>query len=1605
MTSPNNLLSRPPQGIAVIGMAGRFPGARNVDQYWQNLCDGVESITELSDEELLAHGVPPELVADPSYVKSRGVLDNIDRFDAGFFGYSPTEATYMDPQQRVFLECAWEAVESAGYDPPRYAGRVGVYAGAKLNAYLYFNLHANYEDVWTIENFMPFVGNQVEYLTSRVAYKLGLEGPAVAVQSACSTSLVAIHMASQALLAGEVDMALAGGVCINLPQECGYRCQVGSMLAPQRHCRAFDAAADGTKPGNGAGVVLLKRLDEALRDGDQVLGVILGTAANNDGSRKAGYTAPSPDGQAEAVARALRAADVDPASITYVEAHGTGTPLGDPTELTGLTKAFRQGTRQRGYCAVGSVKPNIGHLEMASGVAGLIKAVLALHHAAIPPTLHFERPNPKFDFAKSPFYVNTALTPWRTDGRPRRASVSAFGFGGTNAHVIIEESPAIEPSGPSRPLQVLPLSAKTETALATMTTNLREHLIHHPELPLADVAYTLQVGRQAFAHRRICVCRDTNDAVAALEQPSAACLPDGFHEGISPPVVFLFAGHGAQSVNMASGLYRDEPVFREHVDRCAEILGPLLGYDLREVLFPKGDPDAATAMLQNTDTAQLALFTIEYALARLWMAWGIRPHAMLGHSMGEYVAACLANVFSLQDALGLVAAYGRLVADIPPGAMLAVSMTEDQLLPLLSEPLGLAAVNSPKKCVVSGPVDAIESLRQRLAGQRVPCHALDVPRAFHSWMMDAILPAYRECLEQVELRPPEIPYISSPTGDYIRAYEAVDPEHWVRHVRRPVRFADGVGRLVGKPRLFLEVGPGTALSTFVRQHPNRAEEVRVVASLPHATAAGDDSESLQRAVGQLWLAGREPDFAAMHAGTRRRRVALPTYPFERKRYWADANPYDAPQGGRKTSASLNKKPDLADWFYLPAWNREALPPGTPSPDADDTASRWLFFVDEGRLATRLVERLEAEGRRCIAVRIGERFEQVDQRTFRIVPACAEDYQTLFDTLAAQGPLPDRLVHLWTAPSPEHTENAELDASTVATWQDRAFFSLMHLAQAIGSQRFDGNVRLDLVTAGVHDVTGNEQLCPENATILGPSLVIPREYPQVICRCLDMDPRDIGDASDATLGQILAELRAETDIPLVAYRGGYRWVQGLQPIRVEPPANGAASLRERGVYLITGGLGGIGLRLAAFLAETARARLVLLSRSGLPDRTQWESYLAEKPDDDPTGRKIRKMLDFEQRGAEVMVLRADITEPTAMRQAVAQAVERFGTIHGVIHAAGLPGGGIMQLKSREAAARVLRPKIQGTLALADALQDISLDFFTLCSTNYSIVGVFGQVDYAAANAFLNAFAHAASRRGRPTTSILWDAWNDVGMAAKEAAPAADHGGEDGNGTIGGNGQTASDVGSLGTNHDAAAVANRHVAFDGMEPEQGIDIFRRLMATSLGPQVSICVRDLPALIEYGATLAAGEELRQDKPGAKKQPRPATTAPYTAPRNDLEQRLAAIWQEALGIEKVGIHDNFLELGGDSVLAITVLTKANSAGIAISPSQMFEHQTIAEQSTLVAGSPRTAAADVSADEDADANTAASDSPQETHDHDDFYTDDNRDQIASALRRSIDHV
>jgi amino acid adenylation domain-containing protein len=1514
--------------VAVIGMAGRFPGAENIETFWDNLINGRESISHFSSQELEEVGIDPELSKKPDYVKTKGVLKNIEYFDAGFFNYSPREAEIMDPQLRILHECVWEALEDAGYTPGIYDGAVGCYTGAASNLYWMKRFFTKEGQISAADRFQVYTLNSTSSYGTRISYKLNLKGPSFPVHTGCSTSLVSIHLACQGLRNRECDIATAGGVSLSLPPKSGYIYQEGMINSSDGHCRTFDASAGGTVFGDGVGIVVLKMLEDAIADGDNIYAVVKGSAINNDGNKKLGYTAPSTQGQADVIRKALRAAKVNAEDISYIEAHGTGTPLGDPNEIEALKQAFN--TEKKGYCRIASVKTNIGHLDAAAGVAGFIKTVLCIKYRLIPPNVHFKTPNPEIDFDNSPFVVNTGLMKWEkeNDRFPLRAGVSSFGIGGTNAHVILEEAPqsvighSSLVNGKCREYQLMVLSAKTETALDQMTSNLAEYFKKNPNVNFADAAYTLQVGRKAFNHRRMLVCSDMKEAIERLskkdpEKIQSYLLDEG--EG-DRHVVFMFSGQGSQYTNMGLELYQKESAFRKEIDRCFEILKPLMGYDIKEILYPrdsvsqvsmvsevsgeistessvvKNNPAARSAQLaahsnkiNQTEIAQPLLFCFEFALAQLLMKWGIKPYAMIGHSIGEYVAACISGVFSLEDALELVVLRGKLMQRLPTGSMLGVNLSQEQLEPLLHREteISLAAVNSPSDCVVSGPHEAIAVFEKQFQEKGIKTSRLHTSHAFHSSMMEPILKEFAERIKSIRLNKPQIPYIANLTGNWITVEQAGDPGYWGRHMRQTVRFADGLKKLFEKDKaIFIEVGPGRVLGSFARKFSTPDSQQLVTNLVRHPKEMVSDIKYLVEKIGYLWLHGAAIDWAGFYRGEKRRRISLPTYPFERQHYWIDEEPTRIDSETLLPKSAHHKKKNIEDWFYIPTWKRSVLvsTDGNGSP----TLSTWLVFVNGCRLGDLMVSRLLSEGYEVTTVRSGVSFNKENDGSYTIDPKKPGDYDMLFRDLYSTGKTPGDIVHMWNITGNRQEQES---IETVNDMQHLGFCSLVYLAGAIGKQEFTGECWITVITDNMQEVAVEKWLCPEKATLLGPVRVIPYEYANIKCRSIDIVLPEPGNWQEKKLiDLLLKELRTKITEPVIAYRGNHRLVQTFEPVRLVKPVGDILRLKNRGVYLITGGLGGIGLTLSRYLVKTVQAKLILVGRTALPVRQEWERWLVDHEEDNDVSRKVRALLELEMLGGEILSPVADVSDFEQMQQVIAAAWERFGPINGVIHAAGLPGGGVIQRQTWETLEPVLASKIKGTMIIDRLLRDERLDFFVLCSSRRSITGVFGQVDYSAANNFLDAFAYdKASRDGTFCVSINWGSWADVGMAHRNEIKL-----------------NIDSVPDMSFQDD-----------DRILPSEAVDVFSRILAADL-TQAVVSSQDFLELIEQNKSIKPSElveSLKKVNLSKVTRSRPRLSISFVGPGNQTEQLLVDIWKAFFGFDRIGIHDNFFELGATSL------------------------------------------------------------------------------------------
>lgn len=1537
--------------IAIIGMACRFPGGINTPSaFWELLKNGQDGIVEVPAErwDIDAFYDPNPDAINKMYTRKGAFLPNIGSFDAQFFGFSPRETMRLSPQQRLLIETTWKVFEDAGIAVEQLTGSAtGVFIGIISDDYLERQLVADpnsYNDPYFL------LGSSLSSAAGRLSYLFDLQGPCMAVDTACSSSLLSLHLACQNLRNKECNLALVGGVTvISSPNIMINLCKMRQLGADGR-CKTFDAQADGYAIGEGCGMVVVKRLSDALANGDNVLAIIHGSAINEDGYSST-LTAPNGLSQQKVIRQALANAKIPSQLVSYVEMHGTGTALGDLTEVESVQAVFGKSSELKRYqpLLVSTVKTNIGHLVAGAGVAGLIKCVLALQNKTIPPHLNLKVPNPNINWDDTILKVPTTLTPWETIEGRRIAGISSFGWSGTNAHVVIEEAKPSNSGSPSREWQLLLLSAKSNVALDKATENLVQHLQTHPDENLANVAYTLQVGRNAFFHRRMFVCQKNDvETIRILAQLEPQQVFTHIAPQKSRPITFMFPGLGDQYENMAADLYQNEAVFRQIVDKCCKLLQPYLQLDLREVIYHdeatklaasqhqenhagkkpdlrqmlgRGTKQESLGKLKQTAFAQPALFVIEYALAQLWISWGIRPQAMIGYSLGEYVAACLAEVFSLADALRLVAQRAQMIEKLPNGAMLAISLSEEKVLPLLDDSLSLSAINGPMMCVVAGPQPAVSQLEQKLLADGIAARQLQTTHAFHSKMMEVITYEFKQLVSTIALQAPKIPYISNVTGTWVTPEQVTSPEYWATHLRQPVRFADGVENLWKKPdNILLEVGFGQTLGSLSLQHPARRDlaDPLVLSSLPAAYDQQSDLALMLHSLGQLWLTGVTVNWSGFYAQEQRKRCSLPTYPFEPQNYWIEY-PNNNVSGQtllpQAYTEETGKKP-LTDWFYMPTWQRIPL-----LHKQRPAGGSWLLFIEQSGFSMSLVEKLQQQGEKVTSVMIGESFSRVRDDVYTINPQSSEDYAALIKHLYQINQPPNQIVHLWSV-TPDTMQQVQHPSSETGR---NTFYSLLFLAQALGKQRGCLPAHIRIISNYMQDVLGGELRYPEKATLLGPCKIIPKEYDYLTCSSID-----IASPLESFLEPLLAELLADAKDEIVAYRdrNRNRWVQAFEPIHLEDKTkeNGLAQLQENGVYLITGGLGGLALALSKSLAQKLPVKLVLLGRTPLPPRQEWHTIIENGTTDTNIRSRIGQVQELEKLGAKVLVIAANVADQPQMEAAVFQIHEHFGRINGVFHLAGVPGEGIIQSKTVEMADAVLTPKLQGTLVLDRILRDEGLDFMVLYSSINAIIGGMGEVDYCAANAFMDAFAHYNStRHSIPTFSINWGAWQwDVWQSAL--------------------------LDSLPEVYERMKKLRETY---GISFAEGEETLWRILATPL-PQVLVLTQGLETAISQWDSLTSVNFLEQlsakDTKHKSIYPRPNLRTAYVAPSDEREQKIAEIWAQSLALEKVGIQDHFFELGGNSLIGMMIISRLEKEfNTKLSAAILYEGPTVSTLSEMI--------------------------------------------------------
>ena len=1511
---------RPPaeDAVCVVGLSCRFPGGADTpDRFWRNLLDGVDAATDVPTDrwDAGAYHDPDPTASLSSYTTRGGFLHDVAGFDADFFGISPAEALRMDPQHRLLLESSWSALEDAGCSPDRLRGSAtGIFVGMLTNQE-YGRLQAERDGAICLDDPHFGFGLAPSVAAGRISYALDLRGPSLTVDTACSSSLLAVHLAVGSLRRGECDLAVAAGAsALTHPATMVQACR-SRMLAPDGRTKAFDAAADGYLIGEGCGVVVLERLADARAHGHRVLAVVRGSGVNQDGQSN-GLTAPNLAAQVAVIRQALADAGLPPGDVDLVEAHGSGTPLGDAIELSALHEVFGPNRDPNRPLVVGAVKTNVGHLLGAAGMAGFIKTVLALQAGAVPPNLHLEAPNPALDADGGVLALPGQVRDWPAREERRVAGVSSFGWSGTNAHIVVASPPPAltavsavseEDTAAAPRCELLPLSARSPAALACAAEQLAAHLdcahldcahLDCAGADLATVARTLQEGRAALDFRLPVLVQDVADARSALEAAarsvSVISVP-----GATRPAVFLLPGTGDQYQGMAAGLYRTEPVFAAAVDACADALRDDLERDLRDVLLSPAC---------RTEDVHAAVFAVDYAMARLWQSFGVQPAALLGYSLGEYAAACLAGVFSLEDAARLVVRRARLIAAQPPGVMLAAGVAATALTGQLPAGVHLAAINGPSMTVVAGSPVSIDAFTRQLDTRGVAHLPVNTGQPMHTPLLDPMRTELERLVAAVARQAPSVPVISCRSGTWMSAEEAQDPAYWAAQACEPVQFERGLAEVVAEPHtVLLEIGPGQTLTSLATQALAPAVRTDVLA-MPtlrpqHALGTGSDREHLLTAVGRYWAAGGRVDWPGVRACGRDsgvlEMVALPTYPFQRQRYWPDGHPEagSAASGtvdARPAPPASGNEPDLARWCYVPVWTQSPA----PRAEHDMTGERWLVCADRSLLALTVIGALRRRGAAVTTVEPGAGFRPTGQDAFSIDPTSRADYAALLDVLDEHRAFPSHVLHAWAlAPSADYRQPAANPLARVLAGQEAAFGTLTALARALGQRSGVRPLRITVLTAGMQEVVAAEGSDPASATALGVCRTVGQEFPRLACRSVDLDPVEAFSAAPDGLAElVVGELHPAPDAVAVALRAGRRWVQDWHQVpigSVQPEA----VWRANGSYLITGGFGGLGLSLARQLARRGPVRLALLGRHS--SRTA--------------------VRELESLGAAVLALEADVADQVAVRAAVDTALTRFGELHGVVHTAGIPASGLLQLTERDAHERVLRPKVTGTVVLHQALREVPVDFFLAYSSAVVALGGLGETDYCAANNFLDAYARHARHDGFPMVTVDWGPWRWDSWSGP--APEGD--------TCG-----ASPVQQLRARY-------------GITDEEGFELLTRVLAADL-PQVLIAQQDLATMAARWAQLS---KLVVPAAPERSYPRPQLRTAYQAPRTDLERRVCALWQRYLGLDRVGVEDQFFELGGTSLVGLSIAAELEKElDTPLSGADLFTAPTPADLSRLLA-------------------------------------------------------
>ncbi|MDW3192240.1 MAG: amino acid adenylation domain-containing protein [Cytophagales bacterium] len=1441
--------------IAVIGMAGRFPGADNIEEFWSNLSRSVESVDFFHKEELLEAGEDENKINDPNYVNANAFLSDKEHFDEAFFGYRPDEAKVMDPQVRVLHECVWHAIEDAGINLDHHKIPIGLFLGTSNNFdWQVLSKVKNLEGL--VDDFSLIPLSDPKFVSSRIAYLLDLKGPAIFNDTACSTSLVNIHQACRSLLMADCNVAIAGGASIKGESKKGYLYKEGMISSKDGHCRAFDEEASGCISGEGVGVVVLKKLSKALEDGDQVYAIVKGSSINNDGAEKVNYAAPGVNGQAEVLIKARKMAKVAPESIGYIETHGTGTILGDPIEIEALKLAFGNGSDK--HCAIGSVKTNIGHLDAAAGVAGFIKTVLALKHKKIPASLNFSSPNPEIDFTKSPFYVNTALRDWNKGQYPLRAGVSSFGIGGTNAHVILEEAPVKEDTSKLRPYELLTYSAKSVAGLKRNAASLKTYLNDNAQLSLADAVYTLNIGRSSFPFRKTIVAQTKADLQKKLDD-----LIDDTSV-VTPlvdksSVVFMFPGQGAQYTGMCADLYESETSFRQIVDECCAIIRQQSGKDLKPILFAE-DSDG----IDQTEFTQPALFVMEYALAVLLMNLGIRPDKMIGHSIGEYVAACIAGVFSLADALKLVAKRGELMQRMPKGKMLSVMVSENELARSIALPqeVDIAAINSSASVVLAGEESALLILQTELEKAEIKSKIINTSHAFHSQMMSGMLEEFRAVVDNVERQASNIPIVSNLTGKVTSVSELTESSYWVDQIRNTVKFSEGLAELMTDEHLvFVEVGPGKTLGSFVGAHLLKKRTHKIVNLISSKGGHTNDYETFLTGVGKLWQYGIDPEWTAFYIGQGRKKTSIPGYSFEKKEYPISVDAYKTISGLIPETKSVRE--DLSNWFYAPTWKLS-----TKRQSAADFSleKSCLIFMDDCGLSERICASLDQHVATLVRVEAGDQFEEKPSGDYKINPSSEEDFFKLFEELATRGQIPDQVIYAW------GIMGQGLSALSISDF-DSQLETLLFVCKGYLEQYHEQKEVL-ILTSDSHDFLTKPALNNVSGSFASCLLkVIAQEHPALVTGLIDVAKDEL--ETPALLQNVLTELGNPEPGKHIALRNSLRWEQHFD--RQVIPEKVYPTFKQQGVYLITGGLGNLGQTMANYLANEYRAHLILVGKTELPPRVEWENVLARDKSEPNVASKIRKIEELEEAGGKVHYAACDFSSEVRLKEILEASETEFGPIDGVIHAAGTLNDDsfkpLTKVKRKDLNVQ-FSPKRNGIMALKEAIGDRELDFCVTTSSLSTVLGGINMGVYAMANAFVDRYVKYHSDIGDLQN------WMSLDLDGIDYTSP-----------------TATSIRAA----ELPQVLEHALAFRGAS--------QIVVSTEdLNTRLNDWVKQLGNQNE--PVESADSSVSDESMNLKASP---------------QLQMLSLWQDFFGKAEIALDDDFFEIGGDSLKALTLTTRIN--------------------------------------------------------------------------------